>query len=320
MSDSGLHFHAASRSLRRERMSADGMALRKRHYNGLAAQLLREFETPGEKLHIAPAARAELGAPVLRALAAAVAAPKPLWLTLHLWRNRVDAASFTFDLSASLEQQLVQLAEDLYELKYAHALDAERVTRVLSVMVQVRGRAPLSASKAAGPLPKNWPYPFHVKDGNRQLCMFVTAYKLSDSSPGAPNSPWLTDASAAVLERLFLAPPCAPVPYAVLASSGVPVLVINVSPTPCIQCGGSRFSRLYYDKSPTWRSTVATVSGRESLDASNFSGAPLRSCMCKVCDGCGVMLPKANLKRCSGCLGVLVCREACMRHIWPQHK
>ena len=70
-------------------------------------QHLLALKTPGSGLYIPPA-RVHLDGATLSALAAATFAPKPLWLSLHLRRNRISRPTFYFSPGASLQRDLEQ--------------------------------------------------------------------------------------------------------------------------------------------------------------------------------------------------------------------
>ena len=83
---------------------------------------------------------------------------------------------------------------------------------------------------------------------------------------------------------------------------------------PCTLCGGTLFSDIYYNSSPTWRSNTNSREGAVAM------AAMPDACSCGECDACGVAAKKGDLKRCSGCKTAWLCSDACMRRFWPQHK
>ena len=295
--DNCLVYDCNIRSLRcRAAMPPEELAEARNYYAAEADSYMRSFPAPGTRGGIEPAA--------LHALGCAFATPKPLWLALHLWRNRVSRPVFRFSCVASLQRDLEQNAEDLFELYHARELDTARVQRVLSKLRRLRAR-PLRVGEAAGPLPDCIPYAYILGD-DANTVMFESRMTLGDAHSRA----FLPELSA-VIERLFLAPPDSSVPYVIVTASQ-PVVFIQTGAL-CEACGGS-CKALYYSSSPTWRHASRRGGALAPRDAD------LRLCTCTECDGCGVPIPKERRKRCSKCKAAFLCSDACLRRFWPDHQ
>ena len=288
-------------------LDAAQVAALQRMYTASPGAFLRAVETPGSCAYIEPSARKTLGAPVLRALADVVAVPKPRWLSLHLWRNRIGAPAFMLFAGPSLLRDLEQLAEDLNVLSNCRELDAARVKRVMTLLRKPDQKAPLLVSEAAGPLPMKLRYAYVVADGiERVLCTISALAVLSDES----NALFFPELCA-VTERLYLLPPDDDTPYGVRMPPGQ-VLFPATKIQHCDACGHKR-SLLYYHASPSWNHYLRTtrrsfVNGRQLF------------CMCQECDACGKMLNGDSRKKCTGCKKACFCGPDCMRAYWPQHK
>jgi hypothetical protein len=240
-------------------VDAAQLAARRRSYSGSSDTLLCDFETPGHVLYLAPSVRDTLGEHALRLLADVIALPKPLWLTLHLWRNRIGAPAFMLTVGPSLRRDLEQLVDDLLALSCGRELDAARMLRVLRLLRKPDQLAPLRVSEAAGPLPVHMTYAYVLDDGANMFMTITTAESVAPNS----NAPFFPELCA-VVERLFLLPPEDNTPHGVRMPPDEVFLKMSVR--LCDTCGFKR-SILYYHASPSWNHYFRSM--RRSLMAAS---------------------------------------------------
>lgn len=282
-----------------------------------------------QRADVPAAVRERLGERELRALADAVEAPVPLWLCVHLWRNGIAAACFSYDMrDGDFMQALTRHAELMLELFAASPRpDASVVTNVLYYLARLNSSPRLSDAEAAGALPPVFQVCVGIEDGGAPLFSPGQFVPCND-----PDDPLRTQALA-LSERAFLEPAGALVPFAVRARLREPgraegQVLLHLGKTmhlrdPCAACHATVVSILYQPTSPTWRGLRRPEAQHRTLWPARVGAAAARSgppvpCLCSECDHCGTRA--RGMKLCSRCRWHTYCGAECQLAAWPAHK